>query len=94
MLNFCPKDKTDLVPQLTNMQGITNFTEEEIKIVGAIRSAKQEDRLLARRIADDVGCYVQKVSKFAERLEKDEMISRMKQEEEGKLIYFGNEKVG
>ncbi len=93
LLNFCPKDKTDLVPQLTNVQGITDFTEEEIKIVGAIRSAKQEDRLLARRIADDVGCYVQKVSKFAERLEKDEMISRMKQEDEGKLIYFGNEKV-
>lgn len=81
------------MPQLTNVQGITDFTEEEIKIVGAIRSAKQEDRLLARRIADDVGCYVQKVSKFAERLEKDEMISRMKQEDEGKLIYFGNEKL-
>ena len=79
-----------MIPLITFIQGASDFTEEEIKIIGAIRSAKQEDRLFARRVADDVGCYVQKVAKFAERLEKDEIISRRRQEDEGKLIYFGS----
>ena len=77
------------MPLITTVQGISDFTEEEIKIVGAIRSAKQEDRLIARRIADDVGCYVQKVSKFGERLQKESVIQREKNEDEGKFIYFG-----
>ena len=89
LLSFCPRDKTDLMPLITTVQGISDFTEEEIKIVGAIRSAKQEDRLIARRIADDVGCYVQKVSKFGERLQKESVIQREKNEDEGKFIYFG-----
>jgi hypothetical protein len=89
LLNFCPQDKTDLLPIVTTVQGINDFTEEEIKIVGAIRSAKQEDKLIARRIADDVGCYVQKVSKFGERLKKEDVIQREKNEDEGRFIYFG-----
>ena len=89
LLSFCPRDKTDLMPLITTVHGISDFTEEEIKIVGAIRSAKQEDRLIARRIADDVGCYVQKVSKFGERLQKESVIQREKNEDEGKFIYFG-----
>lgn len=93
LLNFCPQDKTDLIPLITTVQGINDFTEEEIKIVGAIRSAKQEDRLIARRIADDVGCYVQKVSKFGERLQKEDVIRREKNEDEGRFIYFGATRV-
>lgn len=90
LLSFCPHDRTDLVQTPNSNFGITNqYTEEEIKIVGAIRSAIPEDRLLARRIADDVGCYTQKVSKFAEKLEKDKIINRKKDDEEGKLIYYG-----
>ncbi len=82
-LEFCPKDRSDLTE--INSE-IATFTEEEIKIVGAIRSSKEEDDLIARNIADDVGCYIQKVAKFGEKLERDQLIKRKKK---GNYIYFG-----
>ena len=66
----------------------TQFTEEEIKIVGAIRSSSEEDELLARHVADDVGCYVQKVAKFGEKLERENIIKRKMKD---KYIYFGDD---
>lgn len=89
-LTFCPKDKEDLKEYSQASDG-TDYTEEEMKIVGAIRSAKKEDEIFARRIADDVGCYVQKVAKFGEKLERDEIISREMKDEAGKNIYFRKE---
>ena len=41
-----------------------------------------------RRIADDVGCYVQKVAKFGEKLEKQNLIDRVEDGVLEKFIYF------
>lgn len=87
ILSFCPTDKTDL-ERLALVTAARDFTEEEVKIIGAIRSAGRGDALVARRIADDVGCYVQKVAKFGEKLEKQDLIDREKDGGLDKFIYF------
>ena len=86
-LSFCPIDKHDLVLDVfpTTTQ---NFTEEETRIIGAIRSAQKNDRKYARQIADDVGCYVQKVASFGKKLEKMKLAHREKEPLEDKYIYF------
>lgn len=86
-LDFCPKDRADL-HELTSSGIGSSFTEEEIKIVGAIRSALPGDELAARQVADDVGCYVQKVAKFGEKLDKEGVISRERPTEGSRYIYF------
>jgi hypothetical protein len=91
LLNFCPKDRADLREIATESLDSNEFTEEEMKIIGAIRSSLEEDRLLARQVADDVGCYVQKVAKFGEKLERDHLIQRKVHEDVGKNIYFKKE---
>lgn len=86
LLRFCPKDRASLV-EVSSGDEFSNYTEEEIKIVGAIRSSSEEDELLARHVADDVGCYVQKVAKFGEKLEREDLIKRKMKE---KYIYFSD----
>jgi hypothetical protein len=87
-LTFCPKDKTDLVSQTISVPG-SQYTEEETKIIGTIRSASRRDHVFARQIADDVGCYVQKVAKFGEKLDRGGLAQREQDTGEGKLFYFG-----
>lgn len=89
-LKFCPDDRADLRPHALGRSS-SAYTEEEIKIIGAIRSASSEDHLIARQVADDVGCYVQKVAKFGEKLGKEQVISREKDEIADKYIYFDKE---
>ncbi len=86
-LTFCPRDKTDLVSLSSDIPK-SQYTEEETKIIGTIRSASRGDEIFARRIADDVGCYVQKVAKFGERLEKIGLVARERHPGENKLVYF------
>jgi len=86
-LTFCPRDKTDLV-LLSSDVSKAQYTEEETKIIGTIRSASRRDEVFARRIADDVGCYVQKVSKFGEKLEKIGLATRERHPGENKFVYF------
>jgi hypothetical protein len=86
-LKFCPLDKADLVNQTIATPGI-QYTEEETKIIGTIRSAAREDHVFARQIADDVGCYVQKVAKFGEKLERGGLAERESDAAEGKLFYY------
>ncbi|MDQ2148129.1 hypothetical protein RBI22_05375 [Alcaligenaceae bacterium C4P045] len=86
-LSFCPRDKSDLVALSSDVPK-SQYTEEETKIIGTIRSASREDEIFARRIADDVGCYVQKVAKFGERLEKIGLATRDRHSGENKLVYF------
>lgn len=86
-LTFCPKDKTELVP-VSGGAISSSFTEEEIKITGAIRSADETAGLVARQVADDVGCYIQKVAKFGEKLERDGVIMRRHSPELGRYIYY------
>jgi hypothetical protein len=87
-LRFCVIDKADLI-KVTNSDSISNHTEEEIKILGAIRSAKKGDKSTASKIADDVGCYRQKVARFGEKLQRNGLIIREKDEELNVLIYYG-----
>ena len=86
-LRFCVKDKTDL-QRLESKPSTLRYTEEEIKIIGAIRSSSLTDQLTARQVADDVGCYVQKVAKFGEKLDRENVIDRQKMESIGKHVYF------
>jgi hypothetical protein len=86
-LTFCPRDKADLVA-IANENAAPQYTEEETKIIGSIRSATRDDHVIARQIADDVGCYIQKVAKFGEKLERDGLVARERDEDQGKLIYF------
>jgi len=85
-ISFCIDDKTDLVEEASDLGQA--YTEEEAKIVGAIRSSRREDQTIARQIADDVGCYVQKVSKFGEKLEREGIISRAKEGPDGRYVYY------
>jgi hypothetical protein len=85
-LTFCPADKTDL-KEMESDASNAEYTEEEIRIIGTIRSATPQDQLVARAIADDVGCYVQKVGKFAEKLDRSDIIDREKLPN-GRYIYF------
>jgi len=87
-LTFCPRDKSDLVSQAAAASGI-QYTEQETKIIGTIRSASRENHVFARQIADDVGCYVQKVSKFGEKLDRGGLAKREQDIDEGKLFYYG-----
>jgi hypothetical protein len=89
-LDFCPRDRTTLAAN-SLAQLPHDFTEEEIKIIGAIRSARREDSLVARQVADDVGCYVQKVAKFGEKLDKEGLISRVRPPGSDRNIYFREE---
>ncbi len=91
LLTFCPNDRSDLQEIVTEDASSNNFTEEEMKIIGAIRSSQEEDKLLARQVADDVGCYVQKVAKFGEKLEREHIIQRKQAEDVGRNIYFKKE---
>lgn len=93
ILGFCPTDRANLVLVLGRGQGAT-YTEEEVKIIGAIRSAAREDKLIARRIADDVGCYVQKVAKFGEKLDSAGLISRDRLGQGKPHIYFADDSFG
>lgn len=86
-LSFCPRDRADLVNQ-KSADSRLQYTEEETKIIGSIRSAAREDQVFARQIADDVGCYVQKVAKFGERLDKAGIVKRETHSTENKLFYY------
>jgi hypothetical protein len=85
-LMFCPDDRAQL-REIGDGATKSGYTEEEIKIIGTIRSASEHDSLGARVIADDIGCYVQKVAKFGERLEKINVVGR-KRLLSGIYIYF------
>jgi hypothetical protein len=88
LLMFCVDDRTQL--RAYDLGALERqYTEEEIKIVGSIRSSAPEDHLTARHVADDVGCNVQKVAKFGEKLERAGIIGRERVEELRKNIYFG-----
>lgn len=87
ILTFCPRDKSDLIQIVGSGHG-ANYTEEEVKIIGAIRSAARGDGLIARRIADDVGCYVQKVAKFGEKLNNQGIIGRERLQGGRPHIYY------
>jgi hypothetical protein len=90
LLSFCPKDKVDLEVYQVPRDG-SSYTEEEIKIIGAIRSSDETDAKIARAIADDVGCYSQKVGKFGEKLDRDGVIARKRLAGSPRYFYFSKD---
>jgi hypothetical protein len=75
LLSFCVDDQAVL--RKHDLGALERkYAEEEIKIIGSIRSSSPVDNLTARQVADDVGCYVQKVAKFGEKLEREHVIGR------------------
>jgi hypothetical protein len=87
---LCVKDHSPL--RKNDLSSLENrYTEEEIKIIGSIRSSSSEDQLIARQVADDVGCYVQKVARFGGKLEREGIITRERKEELRKNIYYGTD---
>jgi hypothetical protein len=89
-LEFCPKDRADLA-LIKSGDSTPTYTEEEIKILGAIRSARVSDQLIARQVADDVGCYIQKVAKFGAKMDKNGLIARTKPDGMDRNVYFAPE---
>jgi hypothetical protein len=91
VMPICVDDRNDL--QSYDAGALEKkYTEEEIKIIGSIRSSSPEERLIARRVADDVGCYVQKVAQFGGKLQREGVIARERIEELNRNIYYGPEK--
>jgi hypothetical protein len=87
-IEFCPNDRASLIQLVEN--DTQKYTEEETKIIGAIRSSSEDEELMARNIADDVGCYVQKVAKFGEKLDREDIIKRKKLD---KYIYYSDDSI-
>jgi len=88
LLGICIEDQTPLKKYELGLLE-RRYTEEEIKIIGSIRSSQPQDEVIARQVADDVGCYVQKVAKFGEKLEREGIIERELSEKLSKNIYYG-----
>lgn len=55
---------------------VNSYTEEETKIIGSIYAENNNDGKYASIIADEVGCYVQKVARFAIKLDEMGIIVR------------------
>lgn len=77
-IDFCPKDKTKLIKIEGAEMPEYVLTETERKIVGTIRNRTRNDAILARDVAEIVGCNKIKVAKFAEKVTKDNLINREK----------------
>lgn len=86
IMRYCPQDGSalDRLPS-----SFDRFTEEEVKIIGFIRSASRDKGVEARAVADTIGCYVQKVAKFGEKLEREGVIAR--DDSSKPMRYFDND---
>lgn len=85
-LDRCPRCNNPLEEQKP-MTTPDNCTEEEAKIIGAIYSVRGSTGKLAREVADEVGCYVQKVSNYGQKLERAGRILRDYDEVEERIRY-------
>ena len=78
MLKFCPKDNVKLEIFEGEDYKEYAFTEEERKILGTIRNRTRESAILAREVAEIVGCNKYKVATFVERILSRKIIGREK----------------
>ena len=87
-LEVCPKDYTKLV-NMENEYHIVGYTEVERKIIGTIRNHSFENAIMARDVAEIVGCSTMKVAKFSEKVCRDaNIIEREKMNNENVYRYF------
>lgn len=88
-LDTCPRDRAKL-ESIKNMDFEEGkYTEIERKIIGTIRNHSYENAILAREVAEIVGCSSIKVGKFAEKVCREtELISREKMKNDVSLRYF------
>ena len=87
-LDVCPKDYTKLT-KIESEYGSTGYTEVERKIIGTIRNHSYENAIMAKEVAEIVGCSKMKVAKFSEKLCKSSNIIRREKKNETVFRYFG-----
>lgn len=87
-LEVCPKDYTKL-EKIEREYNAGEYTEVERKIIGTIRNHTYENAIMAREVAEIVGCSTMKVAKFSEKVCKEsKIISREKKGENEVFRYF------
>ncbi len=86
-LDVCPKDYTKL-EKIEKEYISASYTEVERKIVGTIRNHSFENAIMAKEVADIVGCSTMKVAKFAEKLCKSSQVIRREKKNESVYRYF------
>lgn len=88
-LTVCPKDNVSLQELRHMFNNSSNYTETERKIIGTIRNHNLQNSLLAKDVAELVGCNTIKVAKFSEKLCRDtELIRREKFDGESRYRYY------
>lgn len=88
-LTVCPKDNVILQELRHEFTNSTNYTETERKIIGTIRNHNFQNSLLAKDVAELVGCNTNKVAKFSEKLCREtELICREKSDGESRYRYY------
>lgn len=92
-LTACPKDHVILKELQHEFAQSIAYTETERKIIGTIRNHNYQNSILAKDVAEIVGCNTNKVAKFSEKLVREtDLICREKPETETRYKYYiGNE---
>lgn len=90
-LDTCPRDRIKLERISEKSFDGGKYTEVERKIIGTIRNHSYENALLAREVAELVGCSSVKVGKFAEKVCREtDLIRREKMNNEQMLRYYSS----
>lgn len=87
-LEVCPKDYTKL-EKVEKEYNSSGYTEVERKIVGTIRNHSFENAIMAKEVAEIVGCSTMKVAKLAEKLCKNSEVIMREKKNENVFRYFG-----
>lgn len=79
-LSYCPKDncKLEKIEGYDYNEQELSLNETERKIIGTIRNKTKHDALLAKEIADIVGCNKYKVATFASKIDYTNIIKKEK----------------
>lgn len=88
-LTVCPKDNVLLKELQHEFTHSVTYTETERKIIGTIRNHNYQNSLLAKDVAEIVGCSTSKVAKFSEKLSREtDLIYREKPKSESRYRYY------
>lgn len=89
-LDVCPVDYIKL-ERIEREYDSNEYTEIERKIIGTIRNHSYENALMAKEVAEIVGCSTMKVAKFAEKICKQSGIIKREKKNENVFRYFAED---